>query len=71
MKKKVRDPSWKLRHALGHRVDPDLKKYTRKIKHKKKVDKAKARKACMSLYKDNKEMPDGLEIKRVKRVRMS
>ena len=36
-----------------------------------KVDKAKARKACMSLYKDNKEMPDGLEIKRVKRVRRS
>ena len=36
-----------------------------------KVDKAKARKACMSLYKDNKDMPDGLEIRRVKRVRRS
>ena len=36
-----------------------------------KVDKAKARKACMSLYKNHKEMPDGLEIKRVKRVRRS
>ena len=37
MKKKGRDPSWKLRHALGHKVEPDLKKYRRKVKHKKKV----------------------------------
>jgi hypothetical protein len=30
---KQRDPSWKLRHALGHKVEPNSKAYTRKRKH--------------------------------------
>ena len=29
---KQRDPSWKLRHALGHKAEPDPKAYTRKLK---------------------------------------
>tara|TARA_R100000458_G_C8260589_1_gene236142 strand:- start:79 stop:633 length:555 start_codon:yes stop_codon:yes gene_type:complete len=36
-----------------------------------KVDKAKLRKACMSLAKDNKDMPDGATINKVKRVKRS
>lgn len=36
-----------------------------------KVDKAKLRKACMSLAKDNKDLPDGASITKVKRVRRS
>ena len=35
---KQRDPSWKLRHALGHKVEPNLKAYTRKPKHPKEDD---------------------------------
>jgi hypothetical protein len=31
---KRRDPSWRYRHALGHKVEPDRTKYTRKTKHK-------------------------------------
>ena len=30
---KKRDPSWQLRHALGHKVEIDPKAYTRKLKH--------------------------------------
>ena len=30
---KQRDPSWQLRHALGHKVEIDPKAYTRKLKH--------------------------------------
>ena len=30
---KQRDPSWQLRHALGHKVEIDPKAYTRKRKH--------------------------------------
>ena len=29
------DPSWKLRHALGHKVEASPKAYTRKLKHPK------------------------------------
>ena len=32
---KQRDPSWKLRHALGHKVEASPKAYTRKPKHPK------------------------------------
>ena len=35
---KQRDPSWKLHHALGHKVEPNLKAYTRKRKHPEDVD---------------------------------
>ena len=30
---KQRDPSWRTRHALGHKVEIDPKAYTRKRKH--------------------------------------
>ena len=30
---KKRDPSWQLRHALGHKVEPNPKAYTRKRKY--------------------------------------
>ena len=30
---KQRDPSWRMRHALGHKVEPNPKAYTRKRKH--------------------------------------
>ena len=36
-----------------------------------KVDKAKLRKACMSLAREQKDMPDGAEIRKVKRVKRS
>ena len=35
---KQRDPSWKLRHALGHKVEPNPKAYTRKLKHSEEDD---------------------------------
>ena len=35
---KQRDPSWQLRHALGQKVEPNLKAYVRKPKHPKKID---------------------------------
>ena len=31
--RKQRDPSWQLRHALGHKVEGNSKAYTRKLKH--------------------------------------
>lgn len=31
---KRRDPSWRFRHALGHKVEPDRTKYSRKSKHR-------------------------------------
>ena len=33
---KQRDPSWQLRHALGHKVEGDPNAYVRKPKHPKK-----------------------------------
>ena len=33
---KQRDPSWRTRHALGHKVEPNPKAYVRKPKHPKK-----------------------------------
>ena len=30
---KQRDPSWRMRHALGHKVEANSKAYTRKLKH--------------------------------------
>ena len=30
---KQRDPSWRMRHALGHKVEANPKAYTRKRKH--------------------------------------
>jgi len=35
---KQRDPSWQLRHALGHKVEIDPKAYTRKLKHPEEDD---------------------------------
>ena len=35
---KQRDPSWRMRHALGHKVEPNPKAYTRKLKHPKEDD---------------------------------
>ena len=35
---KQRDPSWQLRHALGHKVEPNPKAYTRKLKHPEDID---------------------------------
>ena len=35
---KQRDPSWKLRHALGHKVAPNPKAYTRKLKHPEDIN---------------------------------
>ena len=35
---KPRDPSWQLRHALGQKVEPNLKAYVRKPKHPKNID---------------------------------
>ena len=35
---KQRDPSWRMRHALGHKVEPNPKAYTRKPKHLKEDD---------------------------------
>ena len=35
---KKRDPSWQLRHALGHKVEPNPKAYTRKLKHPEEID---------------------------------
>ena len=32
---KPRDPSWKMRRASGHKVEPDPKAYKRQEKHKK------------------------------------
>ena len=37
-KNKSRDPSWRLRHALGHKVEDDPKHYIRKQKHRKQTD---------------------------------
>ena len=34
---KQRDLSWKLRHALGHKVEPNPKAYTRKRKHPEEI----------------------------------
>ena len=36
--RKQRDPSWQLRHALGHKVEDNPKAYTRKLKHPDQVD---------------------------------
>ncbi|MEE2746499.1 MAG: hypothetical protein VX617_06425 [Pseudomonadota bacterium] len=33
---KKRDPSWRLRRSLGHKVEPNPKAYTRKKKHVQK-----------------------------------
>ena len=35
---KKRDPSWQLRHALGHKVEIDPKAYTRKLKHPEEIE---------------------------------
>jgi len=35
---KQRDPSWQLRHALGHKVEPNLKAYVRKPKHPEDIE---------------------------------
>ena len=35
---KQRDPSWQLRHALGHKVEGNPKSYTRKLKHPEEDD---------------------------------
>ena len=35
---KQRDPSWQLRHALGHKVEIDPKAYTCKLKHPEEID---------------------------------
>ena len=35
---KQRDPSWRMRHALGHKVEIDPNAYTRKLKHPKEDD---------------------------------
>ena len=35
---KQRDPSWKLRHALGHKVEPDKKRYIRRRKHPEEIE---------------------------------
>ena len=35
---KQRDPSWQLRHALGHKVEGNPKSYTRKLKHPEEID---------------------------------
>ena len=35
---KKRDPSWRTRHALGHKVEPNPKAYTRKRKHPEEND---------------------------------
>ena len=32
---KPRDPTWKMRHALGHKVEPNPKAYKRGDKHTK------------------------------------
>ena len=37
-KNKSRDPSWRLRHALGHKVEDDPKHYIRKQKHRKQTE---------------------------------
>ena len=35
---KQRDPSWRMRRALGHKVEANPKAYTRKRKHPEDVD---------------------------------
>ena len=35
---KQRDPSWRTRHALGHKVEPNPKAYTRKLKHPEEIE---------------------------------
>ena len=35
---KQRDPSWRTRHALGHKVEIDPKAYTRKLKHPEEIE---------------------------------
>ena len=35
---KQRDPSWRTRHALGHKVEPNPNAYTRKLKHPEEDD---------------------------------
>ena len=35
---KQRDPSWRMRDALGHKVEANPKAYTRKLKHPKEDD---------------------------------
>jgi hypothetical protein len=42
-----------------------------KTKITQSIDKAKARKVCMQLVKDNAELPEGLTITKVKRVKRS
>ena len=35
---KQRDPSWRMRDALGHKVEANPKAYTRKLKHPEEID---------------------------------
>jgi len=35
---KQRDPSWSMRHALGHKVEPNPKAYIRRLKHPELVN---------------------------------
>ncbi len=42
-----------------------------KTKITQTIDKAKARKVCMQLHRENTELPDGLSITKVKRVKRS
>jgi len=50
-----------------HSISDDFKK----VEIVQKLDKAKARKAAISAFNANKEMPDGIRIKKVKRVKRS
>ena len=35
---KERNPSWQLRHTVGHKVEPNPKAYVRKPKHPEEID---------------------------------
>ena len=35
---KQRDPSWRMRHALGHKVEANHKAYIRRLKHPEEDD---------------------------------
>jgi len=65
---------YKLYETFGSVIVTDQDKVPEdfiKTKITQSIDKAKARKVCMQLVKDNAELPEGLTITKVKRVKRS
>ena len=65
---------YKLYETFGSVIVTDQDKVPEdfiKTKITQSIDKAKARKVCMQLVKDNAELPEGLTTTKVKRVKRS